>query len=224
MGKHIELKHNVQEIKNASSDTASDKITAVESVGAQVNNDGDSNVDKAEEIYDNSDEDEVVESPLVDGETKYDVGDMDEDDEDAITPLGLSKRKRAIIDEEDEEVPKEKKSNSPGKEGSSVENEATEEASVSDDVSTCSYCSKKIPKDDLPAHMNKEHAWLDAEIDDKVTYGGLEVDDVDYDDVEVDYDEEGDDFFEEDGNLEEKPVTSEDCDFCEETIERSSMN
>merc|ERR1719186_2422588 len=228
MGKHIELKHNVQEIKNASSDTASDKITAVESVGAQVNNDGDSNVDQAEEIYDNSDEDEVVESPLVDGETKYDVGDMDEDDEDAITPLGLSKRKRAIIDEEDEEVPKEKKSNSPGKEGPSVEHKASQEASVSDDVSTCSYCSAKIPKDYLPAHMSKEHAWLDAEIDDKVTYAGSELDDVDYDDVEVDYDEEGDDFFE-DGNLEERPGTAnsldtEDCDFCEEKIERSSMN
>merc|ERR1719186_1786739 len=148
MGKHIELKHNVQEIKNASSDTASDKITAVESVGAQVNNDGDSNVDQAEEIYDNTDEDEVVESPLVDGKTKYDVGDMDEDDEDTITPLGLSKRKRAIIDEEDDEVPKEKKSNSPGKEGSSVEHEGSEEASVSD-VSICSYCSAKIPKADL---------------------------------------------------------------------------
>merc|ERR1719508_257159 len=100
MGKHIELKHNVHEVKNdllenVSSDTASDKIMTVESVGGQVNNDGDSNVDQAEEIYDNSDEDEVVESPLVDGKTKYDVGDMDEDDdEDTITPLGLSKRKR----------------------------------------------------------------------------------------------------------------------------------
>merc|ERR1719186_1475411 len=128
-----------------------------------------------------------------------------EDDEDTITPMGLSKRKRAILDdEEDEEVPKEKKTNSPGKECPAVEQKASEEASVSDDdVSTCSYCSAKIPEADLPAHMSKEHAWLDAEIDDKVTYGGSELGNVDYDDVEVDYDEEGDDFFK-DGNLEDR--------------------
>eukprot|EP00092_Neocalanus_flemingeri_P024823 GFUD01026917.1.p1 GENE.GFUD01026917.1~~GFUD01026917.1.p1 ORF type:complete len:1084 (-),score=315.06 GFUD01026917.1:45-3296(-) len=158
--------------------------------------------------------------------------DSDMDEEDKIVPMGHSKRKRIILDDEDdEEIPKEKKSNSPVK-SSSEEGvtSASDTVSVSDDLSTCTYCPAKVLKADLKAHMSKEHAWLDTEIDDNVTYESNVDDDVDYDDVEVDYDEEGDDFFEDDGNLEERPVVAsnilvtEECDFCDEKIEISRMN
>jgi len=252
MAKHLKLKHNHEFKRNVLSPLAdktngylsegSDEFQEdleVDSENVETTTSGlVSNDDDPKENKENKSQNPVnFDVDKSEDRFKSSTSDFDDDDDDDIVPMGLSKRKRVIIDDDDVDTEHEqplKKPCSPLKEDVVGKDDAKEHDAVIDGVSVCSYCPAKVPTEELKAHMNKDHAWLDADIDEDVTYGGSDLGEVDYEDLEVDYDEEGDDFFE-DGNLTEMPVMApppvdpslfltEDCDFCDETVLISGMN